>query len=283
MSLILLYILLIICVCCLCGMGIAMHRMARRSRVSLMEAGGSTDAEDAVLRSYVCAKVEGIVAALDGIIADVSDERLIARIAAVRADAARLLAKIEITSHVERQMTIVDHSTTSDAKFQKTMDCDVITYDAEHQMTTEGDAVDNDEDEAEGLRVDDGRRELSPVVEVTGDRMDIFDLLDDPLVEKAVKYVETNIQRPDLSVELVSAHLDVSRVYLYKKIKSATGLTPIEFIRLIRLRRAAWMLRQGGVTVSEVAGRVGFNSPRNFSKYFRDEFGVLPSAYQSHT
>ena len=104
--------------------------------------------------------------------------------------------------------------------------------------------------------------------------------LDEKMVEKAVKYVVANMKRADLSVEELSSHLGMSRVHLYKKLKATTGKTPIEFIRLIRLKRAAQLLRESQLNVSEVAYQVGFNSPRNFSKYFRDEFGMLPSAYQ---
>lgn len=104
--------------------------------------------------------------------------------------------------------------------------------------------------------------------------------LDEKLVEKAVKYVVGSIKRPELSVEELSAHMGMSRVHLYKKLKATTGKTPIEFIRLIRLKRAAQLLRESQLNVSEVAYQVGFNNPRNFSRYFRDEFGVLPSVYQ---
>lgn len=106
--------------------------------------------------------------------------------------------------------------------------------------------------------------------------------LDERLIEKAVKYVVANIKRPELSVEELSSHLGMSRVHLYKKMKAITGKTPIEFIRLIRLKRAAQMLRESQMNVSEIAYQLGFNSPKYFSKYFKDEFGVLPSVYQSN-
>ena len=72
----------------------------------------------------------------------------------------------------------------------------------------------------------------------------------------------------------------MSRVHLYKKLLQITGKTPIEFIRTIRLKRAAQLLRESQLYVSEIAYEVGFNNPKYFSKYFKDEFGVLPSAYQ---
>lgn len=104
--------------------------------------------------------------------------------------------------------------------------------------------------------------------------------LDEKLIEKAVKYVEDNISRSDLSVEELSRELGMSRVHLYKKMLQITGKTPIEFIRVIRLKRAAQLLRDSQLHVSEIAFQVGFNNPKYFSRYFKEEFGVLPSAYQ---
>ena len=91
--------------------------------------------------------------------------------------------------------------------------------------------------------------------------------------------METHIARPDLSVEELSHELGMSRVHLYKKLLQITGKTPIEFIRIIRLKRAAQLLRESQQNVSEVAYQVGFNNPKYFSKYFKDELGTLPSDY----
>jgi DNA-binding response OmpR family regulator len=104
--------------------------------------------------------------------------------------------------------------------------------------------------------------------------------LDDKLLKKAVDYVEANIGNPDLSVEELSSHLAMSRVHLYKKLLSITGKTPIEFIRILRLKRAAQYLEKSQLAVSEVAYKVGFNDPKIFRRYFKDEFGVLPSEYK---
>ncbi len=104
--------------------------------------------------------------------------------------------------------------------------------------------------------------------------------LDEKLIEKAMKYVSDNLDSPKLSVEELSDYIGMSRVQLYKKIKQITGKTPIEFIRVIRLKRAAQLLRESQLNVSEIAYRTGFNSPKVFSKYFKEEFGILPSTYQ---
>ena len=91
--------------------------------------------------------------------------------------------------------------------------------------------------------------------------------------------IETNISNPDFSVDQLSREVFMSRVALYKKLFALSGKTPIEFIRSVRLQRAAQLLRKKEMTVAEVAYEVGFNNPKYFSRYFKDEFNILPSAY----
>lgn len=105
--------------------------------------------------------------------------------------------------------------------------------------------------------------------------------LDEKLITRAIKVVEDNLADPDFSVEDFSHELGMSRVHLYKKLLSLTGKSPIEFIRTIRLQRAAQLLEKSQLTVSEIAYQVGFNNPKYFSKYFKDQFNVLPSVYAS--
>jgi AraC-like DNA-binding protein len=71
----------------------------------------------------------------------------------------------------------------------------------------------------------------------------------------------------------------MSRVHLYKKLQALTGKAPLEFIRSIRLQHAAQLLQKSQLTVSEVAYKVGFNNPKYFARYFKEEYNVLPSAY----
>jgi signal transduction histidine kinase/DNA-binding response OmpR family regulator len=103
--------------------------------------------------------------------------------------------------------------------------------------------------------------------------------LDEKLIRNAVKVVEDHLSDPDFSVEEFSHELGMSRVHLYKKLLSLTGKAPLEFIRTIRLQRAAQLLEKSQLTVSEIAYQVGFNNPKYFSKYFKDHFNVLPSVY----
>jgi YesN/AraC family two-component response regulator len=108
--------------------------------------------------------------------------------------------------------------------------------------------------------------------------------VDDPnqrFVQEALAIVERNISNADFSVEELSRALLLSRAAVYKRLFVLTGKTPIEFIRQLRLQRAAQLLEKTNMTVAEVAYETGFNNPKYFSKYFRAEYGILPSAYQA--
>jgi signal transduction histidine kinase/ligand-binding sensor domain-containing protein/DNA-binding response OmpR family regulator len=103
--------------------------------------------------------------------------------------------------------------------------------------------------------------------------------LDEQFIEKAIKCVEEHIAEPEFSVENLSHELGISRAHFYKKIMSLTGKSPLEFIRIIRLQQAAQLLEKSQLTVAEIAYRVGFNNPKYFARYFKDEYKVLPSAF----
>ena len=103
---------------------------------------------------------------------------------------------------------------------------------------------------------------------------------DEKFIRHALETVEKNISNPDFSVMELSRELCMSRVALYKRLLALTGKTPIEFIRSIRLKRAAQLLEKSQFTVAEIAYEVGFNNPKYFSRYFKTEFGLLPSAWQ---
>jgi DNA-binding response OmpR family regulator len=103
--------------------------------------------------------------------------------------------------------------------------------------------------------------------------------VDEKFLKQALEVVEKNMDNPEFSVEDFSREMFINRVTLYRKILSITGKTPIEFIRCIRLKRAAQLLEKSGMTIAEIAYEVGFNNPKNFTKAFKDEFTVTPSQY----
>jgi len=104
--------------------------------------------------------------------------------------------------------------------------------------------------------------------------------MDEKFVKKAVALVEANISTSEFLVEDLCREMGMSRVYFYKKILSLTDKTPSEFIRFIRLKRAADLLEKSQLFVNEVAFQVGFNDPKYFRKYFKDEFGMSPNEYK---
>ncbi len=103
--------------------------------------------------------------------------------------------------------------------------------------------------------------------------------VDEKFLQQALEVVEKNMDNPEFSVEDFSRDMHMERSTLYRKIGSLTGKAPIEFIRSIRLKRAAQLLEKSGMSVAEVAYEVGFNKPSNFAKFFKEEFKVLPSQY----
>ena len=106
----------------------------------------------------------------------------------------------------------------------------------------------------------------------------VMDSEDEQLMQKAIRLVEDNMGNAEFSVEQLSEALGMSRSHLYKRLVAVSGRTPIEFMRTIRLKRGLQLLQQGGGNISQVAWAVGM-SPKQFSKYFREEYGVLPSDY----
>ena len=124
------------------------------------------------------------------------------------------------------------------------------------------------------------RKKFQKLVEINPAEITIT-AVDEEFMKRALEIVENNIQNVDFSVEDLSRELFISRVALYKKLLSLTGKSPIEFIRVMRLKRAAQLLKKSQLTVTEIAYKVGFNNPKIFTRYFKGEFHITPSLYQS--
>lgn len=104
---------------------------------------------------------------------------------------------------------------------------------------------------------------------------------DSLFVKRLDSIVYSRLGGQDLSVDKVAGLLHLGRTIFYKKVRGTTGYTPNEYIRVIRLRKAAELLKEGEKNVSEVAYAVGFNNPYYFSKCFKEQFGMPPSQYRS--
>ena len=93
--------------------------------------------------------------------------------------------------------------------------------------------------------------------------------------------MEQEMDNADFSVEDFSNRLGLSRSGLYKKLVQITGKSPLEFMRTIRLKRGKALLEKSGDSISQIAYQIGM-SPKQFSKFFKEEFGYLPSEYKKH-
>lgn len=105
--------------------------------------------------------------------------------------------------------------------------------------------------------------------------------VDEKILKKAVDYIVENIANPKLSVTRISEHVGLSRVHFYRKIKALSNQTAVEFIRNVRLKRAATLLSQNKLSVKEVRNMVGFEDADYFRECFKEQFGVTPSEYHS--
>ena len=99
------------------------------------------------------------------------------------------------------------------------------------------------------------------------------------LLSKIVKYIDEKLNNPELSVEELSKHVGMSRGSLYHKLLEITGLTPIEYIRSIKLERAVELLEKSDYNVAQIAYMTGFGTPSYFSRLFKAQFKMLPSEY----
>lgn len=104
---------------------------------------------------------------------------------------------------------------------------------------------------------------------------------DEAWLQRALEVVERHLDDTDFSIERMSQEMCMSRMNLYRKMQTLTGQSPSEYLRTIRLKKAAAIILAEDCPLSEVADRTGFSTPAYFSKCFRDMYGHSPSAYRS--
>jgi AraC-like DNA-binding protein len=104
---------------------------------------------------------------------------------------------------------------------------------------------------------------------------------DEKLMLKVTQYIESNLDSANLSVEELSKHVYMSHASLYRKIVDLTGETPVEFIRSVKLNKAADLLERSDRKISEIGYAVGFTTPNYFTRAFRAKFNISPSEYIS--
>lgn len=102
---------------------------------------------------------------------------------------------------------------------------------------------------------------------------------DENFLQRAIDIVNQNIDDPDFKVTHFIRKIGMSRMQLHRKLQALTDQSASEFVRVLRLKRAALLLQQRQDTISEIAYKVGFNKPSYFAECFRKQFGVSPSEY----
>jgi YesN/AraC family two-component response regulator len=110
-------------------------------------------------------------------------------------------------------------------------------------------------------------------------RQNVIDQKQNELFKKLTNLVNSNLTNTDFSVDHLCLELGLNRTKLYSTIKSATGMSLGNYIRKIRLDKAAELLRTTDMTISEVGYTVGLESPSYFTRSFKEQFGVSPSEY----
>ena len=108
----------------------------------------------------------------------------------------------------------------------------------------------------------------------------IVDERDKQLLDQMDRWLYNHISSPTLSVEDLAEAMGYRRSVFFKKVKALTGQTPADYIRTLRMNRAAEMLREETISVAEVAYQVGISEPHYFTRVFKQQFGISPKKYQ---
>jgi len=103
---------------------------------------------------------------------------------------------------------------------------------------------------------------------------------DEIFIQRTMKYIEEKFENPELNIDDIAIELGVSRSSFFKKLKSLTGIAPVDFIKEIRIQRAVQLIEAGESNISQIAYTIGMNDPRYFSKCFKQKYGMTPSEYR---
>jgi len=103
---------------------------------------------------------------------------------------------------------------------------------------------------------------------------------DEMFIKQVMDFMEEQMDNPSLVIDDFASKLSLSRSIFYRKLKTITGLTPVDFIREIRFKRAIQLIENGSYNFSQIAYMTGFNDPKYFSKSFKKYMGVTPSEYK---
>jgi len=102
---------------------------------------------------------------------------------------------------------------------------------------------------------------------------------DQEFMEEIKKFIEKNMDNSELIIDDFAKELNMGRTIFYQKMKNITGLSPIDFVLTMRIKRAIQLMKTGKYNFSTIAYMTGFNDPKYFSKCFRKHTGMSPSEY----
>lgn len=104
---------------------------------------------------------------------------------------------------------------------------------------------------------------------------------DEIFIQKLMDFMESNMDNPSLSVDDFVDSFSMSRAVFFKKMKMLLGISPVNFIQDIRIKRAIQLMKSGLNSVADIAYRCGFSDPNYFAKCFKKQIGISPSEYKS--
>lgn len=103
---------------------------------------------------------------------------------------------------------------------------------------------------------------------------------DDDFICNILQSVEENIQNSEFRIDDLAEAMSMSRTVFYRKVKSLMGVSPVDFVKTMRIKRAVQLLEQDELTVSEVGYMSGFTTPQYFSRVFKEAMGCTPKEYK---
>ena len=119
-----------------------------------------------------------------------------------------------------------------------------------------------------------------PFMEITPEKPQIIPF-DELFMKQVMEIMHNQMDNSELTVDEFTQKLGMGRTVFYQKLKSIVGLSPVDFIREMRIKRAMQLLETGEYNVSTIAYMTGFNDPKYFSKCFKKKYGVSPSEFQN--
>ena len=133
--------------------------------------------------------------------------------------------------------------------------------------------MNNHKEQSNGITIEKGETELLEEAKIKA--------ADDVFMRRIVSFVEHHMADPDASIDKMADAAATSRAGLNRKIKAILGITPMDFLREVRLQRACTMLQDRNISINDVARSCGFADARYFSRTFKSKKGITPSEYRN--